>query len=410
MSFGACALLAFVCSTHADFSFLTIGDWGGGSDEQPTTESQELTAAGMQKVAQDLGINFTLLAGDNFYVHGVACNADSSSRFRETFHEVYAKKMPQTPFYVLAGNHDYGQDHQANVSSQLAYSNLDSQWHFPALWHKVHREFTVDTHARTLDLLVIDTVILCGNGGGNEIFIDNQLRPMWPSLAKLPPRELRQAIAEEQWAWLEQQLSASTADFLWVSGHYPVYSAGYDGSQQCLIDRLLPMLRKYNAHYVSGHDHMSEHVQHGNTNLFVIGAGKECCYPPANLNSIPSGALKYMLGGYQGDQSSINPGFPVYGSFGSFRFTAEHAHVTMHAHNGDVLYEAPPILRRGQREEMQKASSIGLWMQLTFARQWVQSHMVLAYLSGLICLGSVSYPVIKRRSRRTALKEVLLEH
>mmetsp|Transcript_22663 Transcript_22663/g.41328 ORF Transcript_22663/g.41328 Transcript_22663/m.41328 type:complete len:401 (-) Transcript_22663:59-1261(-) len=398
MSFGACALLAFVCSTHADFSFLTIGDWGGGSDEQPTTESQELTAAGMQKVAQDVGINFTLLAGDNFYVHGVACNADSSSRFRETFHEVYAKKMPQTPFYVLAGNHDYGQDHQANVSSQLAYSNLDSQWHFPALWHKVHREFTVDTHARTLDLLLIDTVILCGNGGGNEIFIDNQLRPMWPSLAKLPPRELRQAIAEEQWAWLEQQLSTSTADFLWVSGHYPVWSAGWDGSSQCLIDRLLPMLTRYNAHYVSGHDHMAEHVKHGSTNFFVIGAGMECCYPAVNFHQIPFGALRYMLAGEKGSQSSKRVQFPVHGSFGSFRFSAEYVTVTLHADSGHVLYTAPLIPRRGAHLATQAAIS---W-------QWIRRHTVLVYLLGLFGLCCVSYQVVKRKSRSTALQEVLL--
>mmetsp|Transcript_22662 Transcript_22662/g.41325 ORF Transcript_22662/g.41325 Transcript_22662/m.41325 type:complete len:400 (-) Transcript_22662:59-1258(-) len=397
MPFYSCALLALLGSTHADLSFVAIGDWGGG-DHDPTTESQELTADGMQTVAQDLGINFTVLAGDNFYPHGIACSAESSNRFRETFHDVYAKRMPQSPFYVLAGNHDYGNGEQANVSSQLAYSKFDQQWNFPAFWYKIHREFTADTHARTLDLLLIDTVILCGNGGGNEIFIDNQLRPMWPSLAKLPPRELRQAIAEEQWAWLEQQLSTSTADFLWVSGHYPVWSAGWDGSSQCLIDRLLPMLTRYNAHYVSGHDHMAEHVKHGSTNFFVIGAGMECCYPAVNFHQIPFGALRYMLAGEKGSQSSKRVQFPVHGSFGSFRFSAEYVTVTLHADSGHVLYTAPLIPRRGAHLATQAAIS---W-------QWIRRHTVLVYLLGLFGLCCVSYQVVKRKSRSTALQEVLL--
>merc|ERR1712107_381624 len=41
--------------------------------------------------------------------------------------------------------------------------------------------------------------------------------------------------------------------------------------------------------------------------------------------------------------------FPVYGGYSSFRFTAEHASVTLHAHNGDELYTARPIPRRDLR-------------------------------------------------------------
>mmetsp|Transcript_110910 Transcript_110910/g.191823 ORF Transcript_110910/g.191823 Transcript_110910/m.191823 type:complete len:402 (+) Transcript_110910:52-1257(+) len=401
MSFCACALLTFVCSTHADFSFLTIGDWGGGSDEQPTTESQELTAAGMQKVAQDLGINFTLLAGDNFYVHGVACNADSSSRFRETFHEVYATKMPQTPFYVIAGNHDYGEGLQANVSSQLEYSKFDPHWNFPDFWYKIHREFTVDMHTRTLDLVLLDTVILCGNTDVNEMFIDNQLRPLWPSLSELPPSKLRQAIAEEQWTWLEEQLSTSTADFLWVTGHYSVWSAGIDGSSQCLIDRLVPLLARYNAHFISGHDHMAEHVQHGSTNFFVVGAGRECCYEPVNLRQIPSGALKYMLAGENGNQSSNRLEFPVHGSFGSFRFGAEYVSVKLHADSGFVLYEAPRIPRRKVKLAMVKLARV--WW-------WIQRYAAAGCLAGVFCLVCVFFQVYKRRSHKVALEEPLLEN
>ena len=31
-------------------------------------------------------------------------------------------------------------------------------------------------------------------------------------------------MVDEQTAWIEDTLAASTADFLWVAGHYPVWS------------------------------------------------------------------------------------------------------------------------------------------------------------------------------------------
>ncbi len=47
-----------------------------------------------------------------------------------------------------------------------------------------------------------------------------------------------------------------SADFLFVLGHYPIYSIGESGNTQCLIDRLNPLLHKHNVTaYIAGHDH-----------------------------------------------------------------------------------------------------------------------------------------------------------
>jgi tartrate-resistant acid phosphatase type 5 len=61
-------------------------------------------------------------------------------------------------------------------------------------------------------------------------------------------RMLQEAVAVEP-AWLL------------VVGHYPVFSAGEHGDTDELLTYLLPLIKKYNVSaYISGHDHISEHL------------------------------------------------------------------------------------------------------------------------------------------------------
>lgn len=310
-----------------------------------------MTSHGLRRVAEEVGADFTLLMGDNMYQHGLHDSSLVEARFRETFEDVYARHMPTMSFYAFAGNHDYGEGKLSNVSHQLAYSRRSTAWQFPSLWYKLSREFQADGHNRTLDLLVLDTVVLCGNGPANEDFINQQLKQIFPEKVEHSSSDqLRAKVAQEQWAWLEAELAASTADYLWVTGHYPIWSAGLDGPSQCLIERLRPMLMANGAHYVSGHDHNLQHIHHMGLDMFVVGAGKECCYPPVNLGMIPEGGQKYLLAGWHGASSMPPAPFPVFGGFATFRFGAEAAMVSLHAHNGDRLYAAPPISRRRPRD------------------------------------------------------------
>mmetsp|Transcript_96468 Transcript_96468/g.287910 ORF Transcript_96468/g.287910 Transcript_96468/m.287910 type:complete len:410 (-) Transcript_96468:15-1244(-) len=355
-----CALAASLLPlAGADLSVLAIGDWGGGSDEEPSTESQRLTAMGMLRKAQEHSPNFTLLMGDNFYEHGIHECAEKSGRFQSTFEDVYASLLPDQPFFAMGGNHDYGEGRLANISAQLEYSRSSQQWRYPSLWYKIRREFSAANETRVLEVLVLDTVVLCGNGYWNEAFIDAQIREVGHTANRREerPGDLRRAVAEEQWAWMEAELRASTADFLWVTGHYPIWSGGNDGSTQCLIDRLRPLLTEHGAHYISGHDHMLEHFKYNDLNAFVVGAGKECCYPPVNLGQTPPGALRYMLAGHNGQLSRPRVPFPVRGGFASLHFGAEFVSVELHSDNGTVLYKAAPIARRGGRAAATSAGS-----------------------------------------------------
>jgi hypothetical protein len=338
-------LSLFVRAQADGFSFVAIGDWGGDGDDQPTTETQVRTGRSMMRQSISMGADFALMMGDNFYYHGIRVPDDQTSRFERTFEDVYVKHQPDQKFYAMAGNHDYGEGCLSNVSAQLGYSHRSAAWEFPSLWYSLHRDFVIDTSKRSLDLIIIDTVVLCGNGE-NDVFIDQQLEFLGLSRDPAMPGKLRRFWAEQQWHWLEESLSKSTADFLWVSGHYPIYSAGSDGSQQCLIDRLLPLLQKYGAHYISGHDHMLEHFVHGRTHLLVIGAGKECCYDPVNLDQVPNRDVRFITAGYEGRKSQPPLSAPLLGGFAALSFGTETASATIFDHDGRVLYSIPDIPSR----------------------------------------------------------------
>lgn len=95
---------------------------------------------------------------------------------------------------------------------------------------------------KKLTILMLDTITLCGN-------CDDFLG----ELPAEPPQSLE---AQRQLEWVAQRMALSKADFLLVAGHYPVWSVSEHGPTRCLLERLLPLLRKHNATaYLCGHDH-----------------------------------------------------------------------------------------------------------------------------------------------------------
>ena len=59
---------------------------------------------------------------------------------------------------------------------------------------------------------------------------------------------------------------------------FTVWSVAEHGPTQLLVDRLRPMLIKYNVTaYISGHDHDMQHLHEKNQSVeyFVIGAGHD---------------------------------------------------------------------------------------------------------------------------------------
>jgi acid phosphatase/tartrate-resistant acid phosphatase type 5 len=150
-----------------------------------------------------------------------------------------------------------------------------------------------------------------------------------------------------RYKWLFDTMAASTADYLWVAGHYPVYSACSHGPTQELINKLKPELEKHGAHYMCGHDHCQGHITESDVQYVVAGAGMECCYGVDNVGKVPKDSIKFWMGGSQGKGYQPMPGGIVPKSgFASFQIGADSMKVVYHSDGGEVLYTTDPILPR----------------------------------------------------------------
>ncbi|KAJ1429660.1 Metallo-dependent phosphatase-like protein [Ochromonadaceae sp. CCMP2298] len=322
----ACALLA---PASATVELLVLGDWGGMPIDPYTTPGQRATAKGMGVVGAQLKVQAVLALGDNFYFSGIVGD-ETSSRFAHTWDDVYTDTSLQVPWYVIAGNHDY----KGNVTAQVAYSGVSSRWTFPALYHS--QSFVSAEDGTTVDVVLIDTVDLSGSSSAAD-----ESDPTY--FAPLPPRA--KGEAQEQWDWIEAQLAASTADYLLVGGHFPVYSLCEHGNTQNLIDHLQPLLEAHGAHYMSGHDHCMESMLSEGVQYIVSGMGDTCCYDPTNIDNVP------------GVQFYVSKGHKEKGTIGGFTsITASKSSLTIgfYDQDGNTLYNTPGVAARAQAHRTPK--------------------------------------------------------
>jgi len=267
-----------------------------------------------------------------------------SHRFRDTFENVYtADSLMKSTFHVLAGNHD----HKGNVSAQIAYrSPVNDRWHFPDYNYSV----TLWDASRTMSVQVvmIDTVILCGHSDDADL-----VQPSGP-----PSLE----VARSHFDWLEEQLRTSSATWLLVMGHYPVYSVNEHGPTQCLVKGLRPLLQKYRVNvYVCGHEHAEDYLEYQGVSYVVNGGGHDIDDRDDHLKDVPPGSLLWRYpvcppncteddDGLRYPPSTPVPpsamhplgsnGDDTHAAFTSFSFTSAYLlNINYHSDTGSVLYE-----------------------------------------------------------------------
>ncbi|OQV22226.1 Tartrate-resistant acid phosphatase type 5 [Hypsibius exemplaris] len=277
-------------------NFLVLGDWGGLPVTPYHTAVELAIAKQMGSTAETLNSQFTLALGDNFYFDGVKNVEDK--RFAETYETVFSASALDTPWYFIAGNHD----HNGNVSAEIAYTDKLNRWKFPDYYYNL--KFNVGTDS-SVEIILIDTILLCGNS--DHDFLHQAPKPHTTKKS--------QQIAADQWAWIEQTLAASKANYIIVGGHYPVYSVAEHGSTDCLVNQLFPLLHQYRVQaYICGHDHNLQHIEvaakNWTTEYFVVGSANFIEDSQKHINTVPPGSLKY----YWADTSKL-------GGFGTFQLS-----------------------------------------------------------------------------------------
>jgi len=205
---------------------LAFSDFGTGGDEMKRTAAA--AAAAHSKRPFDLGITI----GDNILSKGVLSPEDE--RWKANWEDRYA--LLRIPIFAITGNHDWG--FADSPAAEILYSHKGQGWRMPALYYT----FTAGP---------VQFFALC-----------------------------TPALSETQLKWLDRELSASKARWKVVYGHYSIYSNAGHSDTPGYDKILLPILRNRANAYMSGHDHVMQHLSpEGGVHFIVNGAGGQSIRP-----------------------------------------------------------------------------------------------------------------------------------
>eukprot|EP01041_Mallomonas_annulata_P004114 gene4114-8173_t len=228
-------------------NFILHGDWGWNGF------NQSMTAYEMGVYAWLINAQFVVALGDNFYNDGVQSTSDSL--WKSAFHDVYNSAYLQVPWYPVLGNHDY----HGNPDSQVERTLIDGgMWTMPSRYYAFN--FTLHDGGH-ICFVFIDTCLLNPEQGDTSLLLND---------ANYEQKR------QDHLKWIDAVLSQqnSSATWLVVAGHYPIYSIGEHGDDAYLIKDLLPILLKHKVHaYFAGHDHIHEHIYMHDMHFFVTGGG-----------------------------------------------------------------------------------------------------------------------------------------
>ena len=149
-----------------------MGDGGEGNDDQYAVAST-LRDVCDAKTDSRAGCEFVLYLGDNFYNGGV--DSVDDSQFQTKFEDPY--EVLDLPFYVVLGNHDYGETslEQEKSQYQVAYTAMSDKWIMPDEYYSFEVEhaefFGLDTNA-----IMLEDLTLLGWGGHDQ---DRAGKPVW---------------------------------------------------------------------------------------------------------------------------------------------------------------------------------------------------------------------------------------
>lgn len=229
--------------------FVVLGDGGEGNDTQYQVADAMLAVCATKD--DDLpGCAFALYLGDNFYDDGVSSVDDE--QFETKFELPYEDLS--FPFYVVLGNHDYGQLSLLGYKAdyEVAYSARSAKWTMPDHYY--------DFDVENVHFIGLDT---------NQIMLES----LWGDSG--------------QGSWIDGRIASSTADWQLAFGHHPYRSNGahgnageYEGYEWLPIANGATVESFMDDHfcgqvdvYFAGHDHNRQWLDpYCGVDLFISGA------------------------------------------------------------------------------------------------------------------------------------------
>ncbi len=188
---------------------LVFGDSGTGD------EIQMKVAQAMKNFCEKSGCHLGLMLGDNIHPAGVSSVNDP--QFLEKFEKPYSGLG--IPIFAILGEHDWGRKgNMYNWQAQIDYTKKSKIWRMPSDVYSVS---------------VGDIKIVALNTNS------------FP-------------VSKIQKGWLRKELEESKARWNLVMGHKPIYSYGYHGDTDFLVEGPLPLLCEKADIYLAAHEHKQQ--------------------------------------------------------------------------------------------------------------------------------------------------------
>ncbi|MDE6278040.1 MAG: metallophosphoesterase [Muribaculaceae bacterium] len=262
-------------------NFLVVSDLGAfGGGDQPEV------AATLGRVAETFSPTAILNMGDTFHFWGVESVDDPG--WVSNFESIYTAPFLHSLWYCALGNHDY----QGNTQALVDYTHKSRRWNMPERYYSK----TFSRRGTSVEVIFLDTTPFLQRA---------QTQP------DIYPDAGRQDTAA-QTAWLAKALASSTADWVIVAAHHPVYSSRPDNSRQRadIQAHIAPVLAKHRPDaYISGDVHCFEHFAFPDdpTDYFTCTAGS-VAYPvdaPDPRTLFTSGSSGFMTLSADAEKLSI---------------------------------------------------------------------------------------------------------
>ena len=267
-----------------DLIYYSIGDWGA-DPAQPNCAKFVANAMATYYHYLNPTPSFVISLGDNFYNNGVTGISDNL--WDAVWYSIFIKPfsyLQKMRWFSILGNHDY-YGGVKNAELQIEMSNYSNNWVMPAKDYYAYDKETSSYH------IFIDTVKIYP-----ELYDSTRL------LYSL--QDIQSSLMQ-----LEQMLIHATklkSRWIFVYGHYHLFSNGYYGNYKVMIERILPLLKKYNVSvYFSGHEHNFQLFKYNGIHFCVNGAGAYTSQIN-RFNSNPDATIIY------GNINKSNNGFLIH--------------------------------------------------------------------------------------------------